>query len=433
MPTTLLRIASAMLVAVVVGACGDSSPSGSPSSRSRAANRVSSTAPATTTTTSSVAPALPRRDANGYIEGPLTYVDHGLQVTLSSTQAANPVIASKGILTLGIVGKSQVQTAFTSQAQISDVDSTQYTIRIGASGLYLSTVPDGLITCSPEPVAAGSYWQAQTCATTSATTGLPTGQINEIYDPTTKVEAFSGYWTLASLYQTTVGALTGIYSRQPTGTSGTGTQTTPSSSAWDSATVGGTLCSAPENTHTATGHDTSNLQVLGTTCATGKAIVDALYAAEAAPYPASCAQGMGQGPEVGACNLTSTWTCIPVAAPGEARLDIECDAGNAHITFVEWEYSPPTSAQTTAPSPTGNAATCSLGSLGSEYQLVSSTAPCATAVHVIAGYQGLAGTVINATSTNPIRVLYGWRCQGGVNAPVTCRQGEQLIVFAYHS
>jgi hypothetical protein len=418
------------LLAFALSACGGSGSHSSVASRHTAHTKPAS-APASAST-------LPSRDANGYVEGPRTYTDDGVRVTLSSSQAANPITSSEDVLTLGVVDRADVDQPFTSQSQITEADMAQYTIRIGASGLNFRS--SSVITCSAEPVAAGSVWEAQSCDTPSGTV------INEIYDPATKVEAWSGYWNLISIYQTTVGVLTGIY--KPPSHSGTATPsgTAPGASggAWDEATAGGQLCSAPLNPHTSGSHDTSDLRVLGTTCAAGAAIVEALYRAEAAPYPASCAQGLAQGPEIGACSLSSSRSCIPVEAPGEARLDIECDdtRGTEHVTFVEWEYAPPTSAQTTPPPPTDSAASCALGSLGGEYKLVSSTVACVTAVHLITGYhtpfvgtllRSSSGALVIGSSGGPVRELYGWQCQGGVNAPVTCVAGPQRIVFAYQS
>jgi hypothetical protein len=187
---------SCVVLAFALSACG-----GSGSQSPAAGRHTAHTNPGSTPLSAS---SLPPRDANGYVEGPRTYTDDGVQVTLSSTQAANPIRSSKGVLTLGVVDRADVDQPFTSQSQINEVDMAQYTIRIGAAGLYFTSGSNGLITCSAEPVAAGAVWQAQTCDT-------PGAVINEIYDPATKVEAWSGYWNLSSIYQTTVGVLTGVY------------------------------------------------------------------------------------------------------------------------------------------------------------------------------------------------------------------------------
>jgi hypothetical protein len=158
-----------------------------------------------------------------------------VRVTLSSSQAANPITSSEDVLTLAVVDRADVVQPFTSQSQITEADMAQYTIRIGASGLYFRS--SSVITCSAAPVAAGSVWEAQSCDTPSGTV------INEIYDPATKVEAWSGYWSLISIYQTTVGVLTGIYipSHGASGSGSSAPKTAPRSSS-SGATVAVVRC-----------------------------------------------------------------------------------------------------------------------------------------------------------------------------------------------
>jgi hypothetical protein len=214
---------------------------------------------------------LPPRDAEGYIEGPVEYTDHGLRIHLSAEQASNPVKETEGDLYLQVRPKeytrrpavqSPEETREMSDSELRDQTDTVLTVHLKTSDFQNPS--DSSCTSQAIPEATGIT--AQIC-----TLGSVSGA--EVLDESANLLATQLEGNPTMMYREMVEVLPALAAEQSEST-----PTTSTESAESTPTTSTPEPSAAPTSSQSTGNPcpSNGLQIRGEELPSGAGTIEAL-------------------------------------------------------------------------------------------------------------------------------------------------------------
>ena len=154
-------------------------------------------APAPTTGTGTTDQAPPTAAANGYIDGPANYTDHGIAIQLSADQAATPITTrtNDGMCSECALPSFLVVPLSVAESQSYPEGGPQaVAITLGGSGLQMSSNPPDF-TCIHRTVPQDRSLKAQSCDVTR-------GTAQELFVPQSGLDAILIAGSLSDIYST---------------------------------------------------------------------------------------------------------------------------------------------------------------------------------------------------------------------------------------
>ncbi len=321
----------------VIG-CGSSTP-----------QRTASTQATTPTTETS----LPPLDANGYIEGPTEYTDHGMRIRLNAEQASSPIKESEGSLYLNVRPIKYVQRPEAQSAQETrEIPDSEFreehdsvvTVHLGKSS-FIGGTKSGVMSCVSQTIAKSAAGvRAQTC-TLEEGSGPGISAV-EVLDENAKLLANQFEGSPATVYEEMVGLFPNLADEQqgatqsestPT-TSTESTESTPTTSTPETTTErpssSSSSSSSRETSCGEVSREVTHVRAVGVSCATARSLAREVSQSGAANKPPTVPEGClpnNQTTSTGSC-VVEGYHCRSESVHAEAS-EAVCTQGIASVKF----------------------------------------------------------------------------------------------------
>ncbi len=279
---------------------------------------------------------LPRSDAEGYIEGPVEYTDHGLRIHLNAEQASNPVEETEGDLYLQVRPKAYTRQPAVQSPQetqeMSDSELREELVSILTVHLKTSNFQNSSdSSCTSQAIPEATGVTAQIC-----TLGSVSGA--EVLDENANLLATQIEGNPTTMYREMVEVLPALVAEQSESTPTTqteSTETTPTTSTPEKITE--SPASPSSSNETACGdvsRDVTRVRAEGVSCATARSLAHEVSQSGAANKPPAVPEGClpnNQTTSTGSC-VVEGYHCRSESVHAEAS-EAVCQLGNASVKF----------------------------------------------------------------------------------------------------